>query len=129
MAISQIIFSENIEQQQNGPINTLKVVNPILQINVPFLPTNFSFSMIAITSGLDFQNPHTIELKVENPKGETLYSTGQQQIPALPNTDNLNFNLDLKNIIFDNPGDYVGKLIIDNIESARNTLLVKEKNK
>ena len=128
MSQSQIIFSESMEQQQNGPVNMLKVVNPILQINVPFLPTNYSFSMVALTSGIDFGKNHIIELKVENPDGKVLYSTGQQQIPPLPNTDNLNFNIDLKNIVFETAGSYKGRLIIDNQEATTNDLLVIKKS-
>ncbi|WP_423189411.1 DUF6941 family protein [Alkalibacterium sp. f15] len=127
MSQSQIIFSEDLETIQNGKNNILKVINPILQLNIPFLPTSYSFALVAITDDVNFNEPHSIEVILKDPSSNVLYSSGIQQVPPLPNTDNLNFNLVLKNTVLKSEGEYIAYLIIDEIEVHKQILNIKVK--
>lgn len=123
---AQIIFAEDLEQQQNGISNRLSVINPVLAARVPFLPTTYSFSLVIIVSGYDFSKKGTIKITLESPEGEELFNTNEQQVPGMSDTDNLNLNLDLKNIILRSDGDYVAKLEYNGNIVATQKLRVNE---
>lgn len=113
----QIIISDDVETQQNGIANINKIVNPVLVLGAPLIPTALSFSITVITAGFDFSKMHTIELKVIDKDSKLLFSSGESNVPPLGNdTNNMTFNINMKNVVFEYEGMYSGVFKIDGVE-------------
>lgn len=119
----QIIVSEDMEVQSLGQGQIHKIVNSVLKMRVPFIPGGLTFAISIITSGINFNKPHDFEIYVENPRKnegdeyKVLYTTGNQHMDPIPHqTDNFNFNIDLKNVAFFEEGVYNVVFMFDDKE-------------
>lgn len=113
----KIIVSEDISSQQNGPNVSNIIVNPVLALRAPFVPTALSLAVTVLTSGISPNEPHRMEINITYADGngdETpIYSTGENDFAIPGSSDNFNFNLDLKNIPFMDEGKYKVNFIFD----------------
>ena len=111
----QIIVSEDMETHQIGQTQLNKIVNPALVMRVPFVPTGLSLSIMVITTGIDFSTEHNMEIFIFDPSiSDKLYTTGESSF-NLPNmnSDNFNFNMDLKNVPFRHNGTFEVHFLLD----------------
>lgn len=103
----KIIISEDISQQQTGPNVASLIVNPVIVMRAPFVPTALSLAVTILTSGLQSNHEYRMEIKVTNEiTNEILYSSGTNSFIIPNQADNFNFNADLKNLPFMNTGEY-----------------------
>lgn len=117
----QIIIAEDLEIYPTGTTGQVnKVVNPVLKMRVPFIPAGLTFTISIITTGIDFTKDNDFSIAVIDPekneadKDYYLYYTGIQKINATNNqTDNFNFNIDLKNSPFRREGLFKVVLMIE----------------
>ena len=113
----KIIVSEDISSQQNGPNISNIIINPVLTLRAPFVPTALSLAVTVLTSGITPNETHKMEINITNANGDAdepaIYSTGENDFAIPGASDNFNFNLDLKNIPFMDEGKYKVNFIFD----------------
>lgn len=108
--IVKFIVSEDVQSQQvpNTPISKNIIINPLNIMRTRWIPTTMSLGITIVTSGIDFSKGHEIQITLVNRTSTAvIYDTGKTtiQVPG-GNSDNFNFNLELKNIAFEDPGFY-----------------------
>lgn len=111
----KFIVAEDRGEQLNTPTTSRNIlINPILVMRAPIIPTALSIALVVLTSGLTPNENHEMELSITNTiKNETIYKTGINQFTIPNQTDNFLFNFDLKNLLFMNEGDYCIEMKID----------------
>lgn len=111
----KIIVSEDMTSQNQGNNNqTTVLINPVFVLRAPFVPTALSIAVLILTTGFEQGIQHDIRITVKNPTAEELlYDSGINKILNPINTDNFNFNLDLKNLPFMNEGQYIIEFFIN----------------
>lgn len=127
--IVQIIISEDIETRQNG-VNTVNLVeNPVLVLGAPIIPTALTFSVTVVVAGIDFKLLRTIELVIKDKENKTLFSSGETQIPQFNNgseASNMQFSMNLKNVLFNYEGQYMVQFILNKVEHTHNFSVRKQ---
>lgn len=110
-------LNESIETQTNGMMQRQVLINPLINLNVPFIPTTISFAITVIVANID-SGEHEMELSIKSKEGsKIIFSTGKTQISAPNGTDNFVANVDLRNIAVREAGEYV---IFLNLDGAPN---------
>ena len=110
----KIIVSEDLGVQQEGSGQLNLIINPVYVLRAPFVPTALSIGLTIITSGFKEGN-YLIEIKIKNTVQDiTIFNSGKNSVRIVPNLDNYNFTLNLKNLEFMSEGKYtVSFKIID----------------
>ena len=115
--IVKIIISEDIAQQANGNNMVNLIVNPLIVMRAPFVPTALSLGVTIITSGLISNHEYKMEIRITNvSSSEIIYSSGINSFVIPNQSDNFNLNADLKNLPFMNMGAYKVSFILDTQE-------------
>ena len=111
----QIVISEATESQQVGNISYNKVVNPVLVLQSPIMPTVLTFSITTLLASFDFQKVRNVEVQIVDEYGkEIIFSSGVAEIGRLPKEIvNLNFHVDMRNVLFKQEGIYYAKVYVD----------------
>lgn len=108
--IVKFIVSEDIETHSITPNETKNIViNPILVMRTQYIPTSLSLALTVLVSGIDFTKENSIKIDLINDeKNNMVYTTGLTKIPAneVQEVDNFSFNLELRNVAFENEGMY-----------------------
>jgi hypothetical protein len=104
----QIIISDGTEDQSLGAGNsTHKIINPTLALRLPLRKTAMSFSVTILTYGFSFNESHKLSLSLINERKNDQSWHSDMSIPQLNVPDGgINFNFNVRNAIFDGPGDY-----------------------
>ena len=123
MIITSFVYCDRVETQPApAPKNQIhRLVDP-LQMLAPFsIPGAFSFSI-----SLGFQGREIVEKSMQlrldflDPDDNALFSTGEIPFPKMPEDNippenhGLNLNLDIRNLVFSQPGYHKTKVYIDN---------------
>lgn len=130
MAIrGQLILCENLIQTQQGTESISNLVNPLLQLNVPFLPVTQTISFLIILnadSNSDFVDSTKYKV-VFSINDIPVFEMPEQLIPRnLPNNvDTLNLGGTFKNIIFKDDGLHKVSLIVGDDEIFSSYLSIK----
>lgn len=108
---SKIILARKHFYDDDGAVH---LVNPIIDMQVPFLPTTISFSIFAsiVISGLD----HSYAAKVEITDKENnviLSINGPLNSPGVAERGLLQLNINAEDVIFKNEGKHICKLIFN----------------
>lgn len=124
----QIIVSENFEQF-NTPNQVIhKVVQPVMMLRAPFLPSALSFFATIVTVGFANEKEIVFEFSIKNPNGDYIFQLGQQRInQGYQSFDNFNFNIDCKNIPFYVAGVYIIEVILNGDVHTHNLIIDKIK--
>lgn len=116
----KIIVSEDLGVQQEGSGQLNLIINPVYVLRAPFVPTALSIGLTIITSGFKEGN-YLIEIKIKNTVQDmTIFNSGKNSVRIVPNLDNYNFTLNLKNLEFMSEGKYIVsfKIIDQDLQSA-----------
>ncbi len=122
-----IAIGDSIANVGNG----VALVNPFIVYKTKYTPTMFSFAAIATISGYNAAETHTVELFLVKAADESdgsdesfdisqikdsgkIQSTGKQPLPANLPLINFNLNWNLRNVPFENRGQYLVVLVFDN---------------
>lgn len=114
--VVKFIVSEDISNVQNGPVNNNVVINPLLVLRAPFVPTALSLAITILTVGVTPNDSHEMSITIKSPIGEEIYTTGRTNFSVPGISDNFNFNVDLKNIPFMTEGEYTILFELDKTE-------------
>ena len=112
-----IVPSEKQEIHTQGNTNQdLIIFNPFVQLNVPFVKTTQNLSFSILFFGLDKDKHSELEFYVMNNSEQQKApgSTLKTQIPPFEeNLNNINFNIELKNVVLFSEGQYTATLLVD----------------
>ena len=110
----KIIVSEDISNQNNGPNVSNVIVNPVLVLRAPFIPTALSLAVTILTSGISGNQDHTMKIDIVNiQSGELIYTSNKTNFSIPGHNDNFTFSVDLKNLPFMNHGRYEARFTLD----------------
>lgn len=116
----KFIVSEDIEGQPiNNTLARNIIINPILVMRSQFIPSSLSLGVTIIVNGIDFRESHNVQIKLVNTSlKKAIYDTGITYMNAneTQSVDNFSFNLQLRNIPFENEGVYEIVFTIDELE-------------
>lgn len=125
----QIIISDEV---QGGESGTPMLINPTLSVMVPFVPTSYSISLTILTRGIDFTKAKKVSLDIIscNPKhikNRLVIHNDISQIikGTLPDMIMTNFNLNLRNVIFKDLGNYQVKFYVDEEVFSHEFVIIK----
>lgn len=114
---AQIILSEAQRPLETPFGSNINIINPFLQLTVPFLKTTQNFSVTILTFGLSNTKSKQFLFKITDETDETNSELVSKVEGNLPNYDSeissLNLNIDLKNVILKNEGKHKASFYID----------------
>lgn len=117
--ISSFIYCDSIQMEMTpqGPRN--QIVNP-LQVLAPIaIPGNYSFAIACNVAGFDVEKENSVRIQFVSSSNQILNDTGdiKFQIPIdqkkLDKPSVMQFNLDLRNLIFHEVGLYSTKVFVN----------------
>lgn len=91
----KIIFSEGFEDFNDVDKSGVKIVNPLIDIEVPFLPTTFSFGLTLMVSELSQSESVDFKVTIISPDDEEILRINQDDLQV---NKNVIINIDLKNL-------------------------------
>lgn len=103
-----------------GPRN--QIINPLQVLAPVSIPGNYSFSIACNISGFEDSKENCVEFMFVSPSGIKLYETGvvKFQIPKeqikSDGLTGMQFNLDIRNLVFKEIGLYSTKIIFNSKE-------------
>lgn len=117
--ISSFTYCEaiQVEMTQQGPQQ--QIINPLQILAPASIPGNYSFSIVCSIADFNVLEEHVTNLTFLSPSGDILYSTGDVhfQIPEDSNNGQpltgVQFNVDIRNLLFKEPGIFSTKVIFD----------------
>lgn len=111
----QIIVADAIETTQNpagGGVNN--VINPSLVFGLPVVPSALSFSASVLVKGIDNGIGHKLDFKITNSKGTEIGNiSGEMPVQSSSPIDMSNFNLNFRNVLFEDEGIYKVVFCVD----------------
>lgn len=110
---AQIILSNSIEHSPNGG-SPIKLVDPFLVINPKYFPTQYSFAITILTTGLSFTGKEFFSIAIQSPESKEIFNTGDLESPSFEGDENIVMNFEVKNIDFAEEGKYEVEFIFDN---------------
>lgn len=126
---AQIIFSEGFESQSDQFSQRNMLVNPIQVMRSPFIPTALSLNITVLVKGMIPNESYSITINLINlANGETTFNQNIDSLSIPAGMDNINFNFELKNVPFENEGDYECQFEVNGL-MFKNTMTVKKNEK
>lgn len=125
----QIVFGETIENKQNQTLGITTgnaLVNPTMVFVVPVIPATLSFAAVVLTENLDFGKAHLLKFTVVNKESSDKVNEIAVNFPVQDVTPSktFNFNLDFRNVLFSNEGEYELLFKIDDDEKGRQSFKI-----
>lgn len=114
--ISSFTYCDNIQSEMTpqGPRN--QIVNP-LQVLAPIaIPGNYSFAISCNITDFDATKENCVRIQFLSPQEKILNDTGEIkfQLPAeQANVDAMQFNLDIRNLVFEETGLYMTRVFVN----------------
>lgn len=120
--ISSFTYCDSIQTEftPQGPRN--QIINPLQVLAPVSIPGNYSFSIACNISGFEDSKENCVEFMFVSPSGIKLYETGvvKFQIPKeqikSDGLTGMQFNLDIRNLVFKEIGLYSTKIIFNSKE-------------
>ena len=120
--VSSFIYCDGITMIMT-PQGPKEQLGPQLQAITPIaLPGNYSFSIVCGLDDLDRNKASRIRIKFIAPNEAVLYDTGNIEVAPVTNKQEekknhgLQFNLEMRNLVFHTEGTYATKVFVDNEE-------------
>lgn len=99
-----------------------QIVKPLQALTPIAIPGNFSFAIVCSIAGFDTSKENSVKIMFLDPDNNILYDTGDVnfQLPAeqvkASGIAGMQFNIDVRNLVFREAGLYSTKVIFNNIE-------------
>lgn len=124
--IVRFIVSDSIETQMNGTMQRQVLINPVLNVKVPFVPTNLSFSITILVAKIS-SGDHQIEVKLkQSDNSNIVFDSGIGNVNIPDDSSEFTANVDLRNLTIPASGDYIIEFTIDNHEPFTETFGIIE---
>lgn len=118
--ISSFIYCDIIrtEMTENGP--QPQIIKPLQALALYGIPGNFTFAISFTIAGIDVNKENLLRIQLLSPDEKAVFDTGDfnfriNQIDEneKPNTS-MQFNFDLRNLVFQMEGIYSTNIFVDN---------------
>lgn len=117
-SVENLVFCQNSKIDNSG---RMIIENLFTTILLPFLPTQFSFSIVFTVLGINPKAEHNLKLIFKNKNtNEIVFDTNNIPINNLTSNNDvplefqsINFNINLQNLIFKDGGIYVAIVYFD----------------
>lgn len=113
---AQIILSEDQQSTATHEGVSVNILNPFLQLTVPFLKTTQNFFVTILIFGTDDKKrTFSLEIKDETSKKEEIISKVEGELPNLSADDisSVNLNVGLRNVILKHEGKHMAYFYVD----------------
>lgn len=127
----------NINVNAGGEIRSVpQLTAPQVVLRPMFIPGSFSFGIAAGVVGVNLQEKTKVRFTIANPEGKIINDSGETEFPIIDQADSLPteyqgfmLSMDIRNIVFEMPGDYIFTLFVNGEEAGSHEIPVFEGNK
>lgn len=132
--VTMFVYCENVQNENTplGPKNN--IIGPMNAIRPMFIPGTFSFSIFTSIVDVDLKKTHNFRIVLSD-GFKDIVDTGNALIPPqniepdLPESERgFMLNMDLRNVIFEKEGSYIGKVYFDDDILGEYPIYVKAAN-
>ena len=118
MILNSKIFISKSQINENE--NTVHLINPIVDLQVPFLPTTTTFFVYAAIVVSPVQNNYDAKIEIVDEKGFKVISlSGPLNSPMSTERGFLQMHINANDVIIKNPGKHTCELYInENLEAS-----------
>lgn len=113
---AQIILSEDQQATATSEVTIINIINPFIQLTVPFLKTTQNLMVTILIFGTD-DKKRDFNFVITDNTGENdeKISIVNGSIPDFPANDisSVNMNIGLRNVIFKNEGKHMASLYVE----------------
>ena len=120
--ISSFIYCDTIQTEMTPQGPQHQVVKPLQALAPIAIPGNYSFAIACNIAGFDVSKENSVKIVFLDPNSNVLYDTGEvkfqlptEQIKA-SGIEGMQFNIDIRNLVFREVGVYSTKVIFNNSE-------------
>jgi len=117
--ISTFMYALNTGRDEQ---DNLVIRAPLNVIKPPYIPGAFSFSVVFGITGLDQTRQQALEVIFKSIEGQVIQKIGPFPLPSAdqlpkdnvpPKYKGIVANIDMQNILFEKPGEYVTEVFVD----------------
>lgn len=120
--ISSFTYCDTIQTEMTPDGPQQQIVKPLQALIPVAIPGNFSFAIACSIAGFDTSKENCIKVMFLDPDDNALYDTGEvkfqmpeEQVKA-DGISSMQFNIDIRNLVFREAGIYSTKLIFNGNE-------------
>lgn len=118
--ISSFTYCDTIQTEMTPQGTKHQIVNPLQVLAPVAIPGNYSFSIACNIAGFDTGKENCIKIIFCDPQEQVLYDTGEvkfqveNQEQGLDNIPGIQFNIEIRNLVFKETGIYTTKIYFNN---------------
>ncbi len=122
--ISSFTYCDTIQTEMTPQGPKYQIVNPLQVLAPVAIPGNYSFSIACNIAGFDIDKENCIKIIFCDPQEQVLYDTGEvkfqveNQEQGLDNIPGIQFNIEIRNLVFKETGIYTTKIYFNNKQLA-----------
>ena len=120
--ISSFTYCDTIQTEMTPQGPQQQIVKPLQVLTPIAIPGNLSFAIACSIAGFDTSKENSVKIMFLDPSNNVLYDTGDVNF-QLPTEQikpsgiaSMQFNIDIRNLVFREAGLYSTKVIFNNIE-------------
>lgn len=120
--ISSFTYCDTIQTEMTSQGPQQQIVKPLQALMPIAIPGNFSFAIACNIAGFDASKENSVQIKFLDSNENIMYDTGEVKFQLPPEEIRTNgvasmqFNIDIRNMIFREDGLYSTKVICNNNE-------------
>ncbi len=117
--VSSFTYCETIQTEITEQGTRYQIVNPLSVLAPVSIPGNYSFAISCNIAGFDVSKENSVSICFFDQHGSEIYNSGSVafDIPAEHVKDNeianIQFNIDIRNLVFKESGLYVTKVLLN----------------
>lgn len=110
--------------------NTPNIIDPFIEVPVPFLPTTLSFSLYATIIDENAKKNYSLKFSIQDHTGYELMSIdgNMDNVSGINEKGVMPVDINFDNVIFKNPGEHTCTLIVDGAELDVYTFYIDNHN-
>lgn len=102
---AKLILSNSVEQKMDSSGEaTIGLINPFIAVNPKYFPTQYSFALTILITGVDLTGQEKMSIKIISPSNKDVLYTGEIETPIMEG--NVTMNLEFKNVNLDEEGEF-----------------------
>lgn len=120
--ISSFTYCDTIQTQMTPQGPQQQIIRPLQSLTPIAIPGNFSFAIACSITGFNASKENEVQIIFSDPNNNVLYDTGKVKFQLPPEqikeneSASIQFNIDIRNLIFRAVGLYSTKVMLNNKE-------------
>lgn len=120
--ISSFTYCDTIQTQMTPQGPQQQIIRPLQSLTPIAIPGNFSFAIACSITGFNASKENEVQIIFSDPNNNVLYDTGKVKFQLPPEqikeneSASIQFNIDIRNLIFRAIGLYSTKVMLNNKE-------------